>query len=79
MNMSTKQKATHRHREQTCSCQRGWVLWVGQGRSRTWISTCKLLSMGWVNNTFLLEGIDNYVQYSVITITEKMMEKNISV
>ena len=79
MNMSTKQKATHRHREQTCSCQRGWVR-GGTGKEQDLrISTCKLLSMGWVNNTLLLDGIDNYVQYSVITITEKMMEKNISV
>ena len=24
MNLSTKQKQTHRHREQTCGCQEGW-------------------------------------------------------
>ena len=23
-NLSTKQKQTHRHREQTCGCQGGW-------------------------------------------------------
>ena len=26
MNLSTKQKQTHRHREQTCGCQRGGKL-----------------------------------------------------
>ena len=26
MNLSTKQKQTHRHREQTCGCQGGGVL-----------------------------------------------------
>ena len=29
MNLSTKQKQTHRHREQTCGCQGG----VGEGRT----------------------------------------------
>ena len=24
MNLSMKQKQTHRHREQTCGCQGGW-------------------------------------------------------
>ena len=28
MNLSKKQKQTHRHREQTCGCQEGrWVGW----------------------------------------------------
>ena len=30
MNLSTEQKQTHGHREQTCSCQGGWGL-VGIG------------------------------------------------
>ena len=25
MNVFTKQKQTHRHREQTCGCQGGWI------------------------------------------------------
>ena len=35
MNISTKQKQTHRHREQTCGCQRaggvgeGWIGGLG--------------------------------------------------
>ena len=28
MNLLTKQKQIHRHREQTCGCQGGW--WVGK-------------------------------------------------
>ena len=32
MNRTTKQKQTHRHREQTCACQGGeWKEWVGLG------------------------------------------------
>ena len=31
MNISTQQKQTHRHREQTCGCQGGW----GMGEGRT--------------------------------------------
>ena len=32
MNLSTKQKQTHRHKEQTCGCQGGWGKeWDGQG------------------------------------------------
>ena len=31
MNLSTKQKQTHRHREQTCGCQRG----DGEGRTKS--------------------------------------------
>ena len=32
MNISMKQKQTHRHREQTCGCQGGWGVraeWIG--------------------------------------------------
>ena len=27
MNLSTKQKQTHRHREKTCGCQGGGEMW----------------------------------------------------
>ena len=30
MNISTKQKQTHRHREQTCGCQGGGGVWEGR-------------------------------------------------
>ena len=41
MNLSIKQKQIHRHREQTCGCQGGWV-----GGGLDWesgINRCKLL------------------------------------
>ena len=31
MNLSAKQKETHRHREQTCGCQGGRGEWDGLG------------------------------------------------
>ena len=43
MNLSTKQKQTHRHREQTCGCQ------VGVERGMDWefgVKRCKLLYTG---------------------------------
>ena len=55
MNLSTKQKQTHRHREQTCGCQRGWMDWEFR------ISRCKLLYIGWINNKVLLLGTIFYI------------------
>ena len=52
MNLSTKQKQTHRHREQTCGCQVGL-----KGEGEDWefgVNGCKLLYVGWINNTVLL-------------------------
>ena len=47
MNPSTKQKGTHRHREQTCGCQGGqggsgmdWEFGVGR---------CKQLHLEWIS------------------------------
>ena len=48
MNLSTKQKQTHRHREQTSDCQGGRLDWEF-GTSR-----CKLLHREWINNKVLL-------------------------
>ena len=50
MNLPTKQKQTHRHREQTCGCQGGeggmdWEFGVSRG---------KLLHLEWINNKVLL-------------------------
>ena len=43
-NISTKQKKTHRHREQTCGCQGGKG---GEGKNwETGISRCKLVYIG---------------------------------
>ena len=64
MNLSTKQKQTDRHREQTCGCQggaeRGGMEW------EFGISTYKLLYTGWINNKVLPYGTGNYIQYPVI-------------
>ena len=53
MNLTTKRKQTHRHREQTCACRGG----EGSGGGMDWefgISRCKLLYIEWVNNKVLL-------------------------
>ena len=52
MNLTTKQKQTHRHREQTYRCQgkRG-------GSRMDWefeVSRCKLLHLEWICNEVLL-------------------------
>ena len=73
MNISMKQKQTHRHREQThrhrehtCGCQGGGGCWEG----KDWefgVSRCKLLYIGWINNKVLLYSTGNYIQYPVIS------------
>lgn len=59
MNLSTQQKQTHRHKEQTCGCQgagrRGGVDWEFR------VSTCKVLDVEWMGNEVLLYGKGNYV------------------
>ena len=70
MNLSMKQKQTHRHREQTCGCQEGGMDWEF-GTSR-----CKLLYTGWINNKVLLYSTGNYIQYLVINHNGK--EKKIN-
>ena len=64
MNLSTRQKQTHRHREQTCGCQA-----EGSGGAKEWecgISRCELLYIGWINSKVLLYSTGNYIQYPVI-------------
>ena len=61
MNLSTEQKQTHRHREQTCGCQGEF------GDSR-----CKLLHLEWVSNEVLLYSTGNYIQ----SLGENMIEDN---
>ena len=54
MNLPTKQKQTHRHREQTCDCQGGGE---GTERGMGWefgVSGCNLLHLKWINNKVLL-------------------------
>ena len=60
MNLSVKEKQTHRHREQTCSCQ---------GRGIDWefgINRCKLVYIGCINNKVLLYGTGDYTEYPEI-------------
>ena len=71
VNLSTKQKQTHRHREQTYGCQ-------GGGGEKDWefgISRCKPLYIGWINNKFIVYSTGNYIQYHVINHNGKEYEK----
>ena len=73
MNLSMKQKQIHRHREQTCGCQRG-----GGGRGMDWefgISRCKLLYIEWINIKVLLYSTGSYIQFHVINHNGKEYEK----
>ena len=57
MNLSTKEKQTHRHREQTYGSQG-----VGWGRDEEFgIRRCKLLYREQKNNKVLLYSMGNYI------------------
>ena len=60
MNLSMKQKQTHRHREQTGGCHGGGMEWEAG------VSRCKLLCIGWINNKVQLYSPGNYIQYAMI-------------
>ena len=73
MNLSMKQKQTHRHREHTYGCQGGWG-----GGGMDWefeMSRRKLLYTGWINNKVLLCSTENCIQYPVIKHHGKEFEK----
>ena len=73
MNLSMKQKQTHRHREQTCGRQGG-----GGGGGMDWefgMSRYKLVYIGWKNNKALLYSTGNYIQYPGINHNGKDYEK----
>ena len=58
MNLSIKQKQTHRHGEQTCGCQGG-----RRGMDReVGVSRCKLPHLEWTSNEVLLYRTGNYIQ-----------------
>ena len=59
MNLSVKQKQTHRHREQTCGCQRV------SGQGRVGLGVWDTLYIEWINKV-LLYSTGNYIQYPVI-------------
>ena len=60
MNLSMKQKQTHRHKEWTCGYQG-----EGESREKFGISRCKLLYIEWINKV-LLYNTGNYIQYPMI-------------
>ena len=73
MNLSTRQIQIHRHREQTCGCQRGRGL-VGMN----WefgINRYKLSRIEWINNKILLYSTGNFLQYPIINHNGKEHEK----
>ena len=60
VNLTTKQKQTHRSREQTCGCQGG-----GEGNGMDGslgLSRCKLLLLEWIISEVLLYSPGNYIQ-----------------
>ena len=77
MNLSTKQKWTRRHREQTCGCQ--------GGNGREWdewefgVNTCKLLHLQWIRNEVQLYSTGNYIPSLGLNIVEDNMRKGVCV
>jgi len=59
INLSTKQKQTQGHREQTCGCQGVGKKWNAWG---TGVGRCKLLHLEWISNEVLLYSTGNYIQ-----------------
>ena len=69
-NLSTEQKRTHGHREQTCGCQRGGEK---SGTEREFgVGRCKLLHFEWISNRVLLYSTGNYIQ----ALYQNMIEDN---
>ena len=61
---STKQKQTHRHREQTCGCQGGEIEGERGRGGMDWdieVSRCKLSYIEGINNILLYNTV-NYIQ-----------------
>ena len=73
MDLSTEQKQTHGHREQTCGCQGGWG-----GSGIDWefrVSRCKLLNLDCISNEILLYCTGNYIQSLVMEHDGRYYEK----
>ena len=63
MNVSMKQKQTHRHREQTCGSQGSGVGWVGGGKDWEFeISRCKIEYIRRISKKVLLYSTGKYIQ-----------------
>ena len=62
MNLSTKQKQTHRESRLAIAKEEG-----GKGTDLEFgVGRCKLLHLEWINNKVLLYSTGNYIQYPVI-------------
>ena len=57
INLSMKQKQTHRHKEQTCVCREGKA--GGEMEWEVGISRCKLLYIEWLKHKVLLYSTGN--------------------
>ena len=77
MNLSTREKQTHRHREETCGCQggggRGGMDWEFE------VGRCKLLYLDWINHKVLMHSAGNYIQYPVKTHKGKEYQKEYNI
>ena len=71
MNLSMKQKQTHRQRQETCGCQ---GMGVGGMDQQFGISRGKLLHTEWINKV-LLYSTGNYIQYPITSHNGKEYEK----
>ena len=65
MNLSMKQKQTHRNGKQICGCQEEEEMGREFG-----ISRCKLLYIGWINNKVQQHNTENYIKYTVMNHNE---------
>ena len=69
MKLSTEQKQSQRHKEQTCGCQGG-----RGGSGMHWesgVSRWKLVHLEWIKNKVLLYSTGNYIQPPEIDNDEK--------
>ena len=69
MNISTQQKQTHGHGQQTCVCQEG-----GGGGGMDWefgVNRCKQLNLEWMDSEVLLYSTGKYVQSLVMGHDER--------
>ena len=75
MNLSTKQKQTHRHRADLWLPRWGW----GEKDWEFGISRCKLSYIEWLNNKVLQYSTESYIQYPVMDHNGKEYEKNVCI